>query len=299
MKAAVTVVIPVLNGAATIGDLLTALGGQVNVPAGTETIVVDNGSTDGTQDIVRRFPVRLAHEARRGPGAARNCGLHAAGGDVVAFIDADAMPTRRWLAALIAPFSDPQTLVVGGRILAFRSETPAERYMASIGMFDPKNNITRELFPFAVTMNMAVRRTIALELGGFAEDMPTAEDMDFSLRLTQRFGHRLVYQPQAVVMHRGRQGDAALWRQAWTYGEGMADMYLRYHELVRWDAGKSLRVALSVGQRAAQAGVLRAGRWLRLGDAEKAEVASYHARWTWWFWRGFFSMHRSGRRRVP
>src|SRR5260370_26945355 len=102
----VSVVIPVLNGEATIGELLGALLTQRDPPAATEVIVVDNGSVDATRDIVRRAGVTLLEEPVRGPAAARNCGLRQARGDVVAHLDADTLPTSRWLAELVAPFAD-------------------------------------------------------------------------------------------------------------------------------------------------------------------------------------------------
>ena len=162
----VSVIIPVLNGAATIGDTLAALQTQTGAPAGVQTLVVDNGSTDATAQIVRRFDVTLLEEAKRGPGAARNRGLRAAAGAVIAHLDADTIPARRWLTEIIAPFGDADVQLVGGRTLAFRPETAAERYVARAALFDAEATIARAVLPFVPSLNMAVRRDAALAIGG-------------------------------------------------------------------------------------------------------------------------------------
>jgi len=293
-----SVVVPVLNGAATIGDLLSALRGQARAPANTEIIVVDNGSTDATVDIVKEFGVTLMHETIRGPAAARNHGLHHASGEVIAHLDADTLPARTWLAELVEPFADPHVHLAAGKTLSFRPETPAERYFARAQLYDAETNVHRPVLPFAASLNMAVRRTSALAIHGWAEDMITAEDVEFSHRLLEAFPSEIVYQPSAVLFHRNRRTDAELCRQAWTYGEGVAHLYQRYPDRLTWGVPQTLHVVRSVVQRWIIARTLRLGRSVRLASLEEHEFAHYHWLWTWWFWRGFQSMYRHGERRV-
>ena len=151
----VSVVVPVFNGASTIGDMLQALVHQSGKPASLEIIVVDNGSTDETRAIVERFGVTLLAEPKRGPGAARNCGLRHAGGDLIAHLDADTLPTRNWLREIVAPFVDPDVLLVGGQTRAFRPETPSERYTERIGMYDTQQHVARLQVPFAASLTMS------------------------------------------------------------------------------------------------------------------------------------------------
>ena len=98
-----SVVVPVLNGEDTIGDLLIALTHQRGVSGNVEFIIVDNGSTDNTKEIVGAYEVMLLHEPKPGPSAARNRGLYHASGEIVAYLDADTIPTRRWLAENYRP----------------------------------------------------------------------------------------------------------------------------------------------------------------------------------------------------
>ena len=294
-----SIVIPVLNAAATLGDVLSALRTQGDAPAETEVIVVDNGSTDGTLDVLRQFDVTVLDEPTPGPAAARNRGLRHARHDVVVHVDADTLPTRRWLRALMAPFGDPQVMIVGGRILSFRPQTPAERYIAASGLYEPENNVHREPFPFVVSMNMAVRRAAALAIGGWAEEMLAGEDADFCFRLQRRFGCRLIYQPEAVLFHRNRQSDTGLRRQAWQYGQGVAHMYARHPDAVQWDLHKSLHLARTIAERSAKPALLRFGQRVGLASDEAVDFAQHHRDWTWWFWRGFFSYRRHGTYRQP
>jgi glycosyltransferase involved in cell wall biosynthesis len=296
--ASVTVVVPVRDGAETIGDLLAALGAQVPPPAAAEIVVVDNGSTDGTADIVRRFDVRLAQAQTPGPSAARNVGLAVARGDVVAYLDADTLPTRRWLVEILAPFEDPAVVLVGGATIGFAPETPAQRFVASqmeASAFE--HSVSRALFPFAASRNLAVRCEPARAVGGWAEDMPTAEDMDFCFRLSRATGAPLAHSPGAIVLHRDRASDRALRDQAWSYGEGLAHMYLRYPEVAGWDAAKTGRLVRILAVRSSRPWALRLRG--RPADSAQVELARYHALWTWWFWRGFFSMLGRRRRTAP
>jgi glycosyltransferase involved in cell wall biosynthesis len=296
----VSVIVPVLNGEATIGDLLTALINQTAVPSHPEIMVVDNGSTDSTVDIVRQFDVRLLHASTLGPGAARNCGLYEAHGEIVAYLDADTLPTRRWLAEIVAPFSDPAVILVGGRTFSYKPTTPAERFIArQLETFAFEYSVSRSLFPFVASRNLAVRREMALAIGGWAEDMPTAEDMDFCYRIQRSYATDIVRQPTAILFHRDPTSDEALRRQAWTYGQGLAHMYLRYPQVARWDFVKSWQLLRILIIRATRPLGLRLNqRWQPIATAD-IELADYHWFWTQWFWRGFFSMMTHKQRSEP
>jgi glycosyltransferase involved in cell wall biosynthesis len=289
--ATVSVVIPVLNGAHTIGDTLRSLARQVRAPGLCETIVVDNGSTDGTVEVVENFGAVLLHEATRGAAAARNCGLRAAGGDVVLFCDADTVLTRRWLAEMTAAFDDPAVTLAAGRIVCYPPKTGSERYLAASGVYDVERAVCRPWFPLAPSGNMAVRRTAALAVGGFDETMLTAEDADFCYRVLRAHPGAIAYRADAILFHRSRPTDAELRRQAWVYGEGVARLYLRYPEVLPWDLRRVLLVGCRTIGRGALPLLLEGGRRLRIVPSEKLEFAVYHRLWTWWFWCGFFRFY--------
>jgi glycosyltransferase involved in cell wall biosynthesis len=288
----VSVVVPVLNGAETIGATLTALANQAGAPRAGEIIVVDNGSTDGTPALVRRFDVTLLTESKRGPSAARNRGLAHARGEVVAFLDADTLPTRRWLAELGAPFADANVLVVGGETVDYIAKTPTERFMSQMGAFAFEYALFRRNFPHVSSCNMAVRRSAAVAIQGWDESFFTAEDFDFTLRLVRHFGCPVVREPRAVLMNRHRTTKEALQRQAWTYGEGMCQIHMRYPEIGDLNTAAWLKLMGLGTVRGAKAVFMPLAHQLGLTSAARAEFARYHWVWSWWFWRGYISMLR-------
>jgi glycosyltransferase involved in cell wall biosynthesis len=295
----ISVVVPVLNGAGTIGDMLQSLVDQSPTSLDVEIIVVDNGSTDATKEIVGRFAgVHLLSASRRGPAAARNVGLRSATGDVIVHCDADTLPTRRWIAELTSCFADPDVNLSAGKTLGFPPTTPAERYLAGCQLYDAEVNINRPVLPFAASMNMAVRRVAALAIDGWNEEMMTSEDVDFCTRLLARFPGRIAYAPNAVLFHRNRSSDDALKRQAWSYGEGVADTYRRYPEIIEWGATQYARLTGNLISRYAAPLWLRLRHAFRTTEDEDVERARYQWMWTWWFWRGFFSFQRSGKYRT-
>ena len=114
----VSVVIPVLNGEATIDACLSALA-NVDYPAERrEVLVVDNGSTDRTPELVRKYPFTLLREDQRRPARARNRGIEASRADIVAFTDSDCLPSTRWLRELVKPFAHDDVGAVAGDILS-------------------------------------------------------------------------------------------------------------------------------------------------------------------------------------
>lgn len=224
----VSVVVPVYNGRATIGDCLASLL-EVDFPREAfEVLVVDNGSRDGTADLVARHgaAVRLLHESKRGPAAARNRGLREARGEVVAFTDADCVVERGWLRAITAPLADPTVGIAGGRILARRPCNDVERFGERIHDHHSAINVWKP--PYAITMSWASRLAVLREVGLFDEDLRRVEDVDLSYRIVQA-GYRVVYVPEAVVYHRNERTLWGLFAEGYAHGYH-AIKVLRKHE---------------------------------------------------------------------
>ena len=192
----VSVVIPARNAAATLGRVLAALEHQ-DLDAAFETIVVDNGSTDATRAVAEAAPldVRLAHGLGLGPGSARNTGAALAQGDVIAFLDADCLPTQGWLREGLAALAELD--FVQGRV-------EAEPGVA-IGPFDHTVWVTRRSALYE-TANVLVRRELFERLGGFEDWLatgpgrPFGEDVWFGWRASRR-GARMGFAERSVVHH--------------------------------------------------------------------------------------------------
>lgn len=218
---AISVIVPVFNAAPWLGDCLDALQQQDAPAGGFEVIVVDNGSTDGSRAVARGRPaVRLLSEPRQGAYAARNRGISAARGQLIAFTDADCIPRRDWLSRLQQGLAAaPETLVVMGRDIP----TGPSSAIRLLGLYDH----FKEIFVLASedptvyyghTNCMMTRRQLFDEVG-FFDQRPRGADVIFVQRVLERYGTRAVqYQPAAVVSHMEVRSGPVYFRKAFIYG---------------------------------------------------------------------------------
>ena len=230
----VSVIIPVLNGEQTIRECLVSLLRMDFPPERREIVVVDNGSTDRTAEIVKGFPVRYVREERRGRSHARNKGIEVSRGEILAFTDADCVVTRDWLKELVRSFDEAIVGGVAGEVVAYLPKTVPERYAARIGHLSPKRYLQNPIFPFAMTGNVAFRREVFSEIGLFDPSLPTGEGGDFFRRFFNGTGLKLQYASRAVVFHRHRTTAWELFKQLWGYGRGHALLCIKYREELQW-----------------------------------------------------------------
>jgi glycosyltransferase involved in cell wall biosynthesis len=231
----VSVVVPVLNGEDTLADSLATLLRVDYPPERREVIIVDNGSTDRTPEILDRAPVRRLFEPRRGTAKARNLGIEASRGEIVAFTDADCLVTKGWLRALVAGFDGDEVGGVAGEILPFPPRTAAERHAARTRHLSPRRYLHRPELPFAVTANLAFRREVFDQVGLLDPEAPRGgECTDFCTRFFRGIGQRIVFAPRATVFHRHRSNTWELFRQQWNYGRGHAYLYEKYAAELPW-----------------------------------------------------------------
>lgn len=196
----VSVVIPTYNQAPWLERTLGAVAGQTARPL--EVIVVDDGSRDETPRILERIaaeypvPLRIVRRPNGGPGAARNSGLEAARGDVVAFTDSDAVPRSDWLERGLARLSaeGPDCAGVEGRVEVQVDRAPTIR----------THQIQNLYGGHYLTCNMLYRREALAAAGGFRTRF--REDSDLAFTLFEQ-GWRIVFEPAQVVDHPPREGD--------------------------------------------------------------------------------------------
>lgn len=222
----VSVVVPVRNAARTLPDCLAAL--ERLDPAPKEILLVDNGSRDGSYERLAAFAngrpgVVLLREARRGPGPARNAGIRVATGEILAFLDSDCVAEPGWLAALLPAFQDPTVGAAAGRLGWTPPKTIAELFSSLFTLQSPAVGARYARWTpggggFSAG-NLAVRRKLADELGGFAEDTIAGEDHDLCARIYAA-GFTIQYVPEAVVLHRHRTTFRAMLRQGFVFGQG-------------------------------------------------------------------------------
>jgi len=195
----ISVVIPVMNGARTIQGCLRAVLDQQGLDEPYEVIVVDDGSTDGTPELVADTGACLIRQPHTGKSAARNAGAWRAAGGILAFTDADCEPDPYWLKHLTEPFKDPQIVGVKGAYL-----TQQRSLVARFVQLEHESKYERlhrqEYIDFIDTYSAAYRREIFQQNEGFEPALHGVEDQELSFRLARK-GYRMVFAPGAVVYH--------------------------------------------------------------------------------------------------
>ena len=266
----VSVCIPSLNTRATLAEQLDALAAQ-DYAGEWEIVLLDNGSTDGSDDLARQRGVRVERVERRGISNVRNAALTVARGDLLAFCDADDIVVPGWLTALVAAAHDDD--VVGGRldqhtlnpphVVTWRGHIPDDALMVPMGYL-----------PFAPGCNFAVWRDVVESLGGWdTAYVGGSEDVDFCWR-AQKSGYTVGFAPDAVVAYRYRPDTRSLYRQFFHYGRTEA-LLQKTFPLPRRSVADVLRV---------WAGLLRRAPALRRADDDRVVLlreCAYHAGRLW------------------
>ena len=229
----ISLVVSTRNRARRLPEFLACLTRVESPAGGWELVLVDNGSTDTTADVIRqfaaasRFPVRCVYATPPGLSHARNAGLRQARGRIVAFTDDDCYPRPDYLRAIVDAFDLSRAGVLGGRVVL---HDPSD---ARVGVKDT-------LAPFEIPpgsfvkpgvihgANMAVRRHVLEAIGGFDPFLGAGtrcmagEDTDFIARAVWA-GWTARYDPKVVVAHHHQRrpgADADRQRRAYDLGRG-------------------------------------------------------------------------------
>ena len=224
-----SVVVCSYNGAKTLDRCLTSLK-EINYPS-YEVILVDDGSTDNTQEIAASHNwVKNIRQENKGLSFARNVGAHASGGDVIVYTDSDCMADPDWLYYLMGTLLSGDYAGVGGPNIS----PPAENWVQACVSAAPGGpnhvlltDVVAEHIPGC---NMAFHRWAFDQVGGFDPEYRKAgDDVDFCWRL-QQSGGVIAFSPAAIVWHYRRFTLQAFRKQQQGYGE--AESMLRFQHLV-------------------------------------------------------------------
>ena len=253
----ISVIVCSYNGARTIRDCLDGLL-KLEYP-NFEVIVVDDGSTDATAAIAREYGfLRLISTENRGLSNARNTGMEAATGEIVAYLDDDAYPDPHWLTYLAATFMNTTHAGVGGPNIAPPSDGPIADCVANAPGNPVHVLISDQEAEHIPGCNMAFRKACLEATGGFdARFRVAGDDVDVCWQLQQR-GWTLGFSPAAMVWHHRRGSVRAYWKQQLGYAraEGLLERKWpeKYNSVghLTWAGrvyGKGLKHALGLRER--------------------------------------------------
>ncbi|MEU8416247.1 bifunctional polysaccharide deacetylase/glycosyltransferase family 2 protein [Amycolatopsis japonica] len=223
LREPVTVIVPAYNEEAGIEATIRSILASDHHP--TWVIVVDDGSTDGTADVVERLALRrvtLIRQQNAGKPAALNTGLAAARTELVVMVDGDTVLEPGTVGAVIQPFADPSVGAVSGNAKVANRGGLLGRWQHIeyvIGFnLDRRMYDVGECMPTVPGAVGAFRRSAVLALGGVPEDT-LAEDTDLTMAL-ERDGWRVVYEQEARAWTEAPATLGQLWKQRyrWCYG---------------------------------------------------------------------------------
>jgi O-antigen biosynthesis protein len=237
----VSVVVASFNGARTLPVCLDSLH-RLNYPD-YEVILVDDGSTDGTAGIAASFPKTrcLHHETNQGLSVARNTGIAASDGEIIAFTDADCRADEDWLYYLVSDLLEHGFAGMGGPNLL----PPEDSWVAAAVMVSPGGPshvmITDRVAEHIPGCNMAFYKSALAEAGCFDPIYTKAgDDVDICWRL-QQLGCQIGFSPSAFVWHYRRATIRDYLKQQYGYGEAEALLVHRHPEYFNLFGGNQWR----------------------------------------------------------
>jgi glycosyltransferase involved in cell wall biosynthesis len=247
----VALCLTVLNEAGSLADLFASVALQGRPP--DEIVVVDGGSTDGTVAVIqgwqrRGLPIHLLVRPGASISAGRNLAIGEARAPLVAVTDAGVRLEPGWLAALVAPFDDPDPPEVVAGFFRSDPRTPFEMALGATTLPDVEEIRPERFYPSS--RSVAFTRRAWELVGGYPEWLDYCEDLLFDFALEDA-GLRRAWAPEAVVHFRPRPKPLAFCRQYYRYarGDGKADLWRKRH---------AIRYATYLG---APLGLLMARRW--------------------------------------
>jgi GT2 family glycosyltransferase len=224
----ISVVVCSYNGSRTIRDCLEGLL-NIDYPD-FEVIVVNDGSTDNLAEIVQEYPFKLISTSNMGLSSARNTGMKAATGEIVAYTDDDARPDPQWLKYLAASFMKTTHAGIGGPNIAPAGDGEIAECVANAPGGPVHVLISDTEAEHIPGCNMAFRREALLAINGFDVQYRAAgDDVDLCWRIQEK-GWTIGFSPAAMVWHHRRNSVLTYWKQQQGYGKAESLLEAKWPE---------------------------------------------------------------------
>lgn len=230
----ISIVIPTYNSEKTIFKTIEACLNQSCLNNKIEVIVIDDGSTDNTQEKVQRFPVKYIYQKNTGPASARNKGWLAAQGEIICFTDSDCIPNKDWIQKLVEKFtSNDIGAVAGSYDIANKKNLLANCIHQEIKK--RHKEMPEEIHVFG-SYNVAIRRKVLEKTNGFNEQYRYAsnEDNDLSYKILKS-GYKISFAKDALVAHYHPEKLYKYLKSQYQHGYWRMKLYQEHPDMMKGD----------------------------------------------------------------
>jgi len=253
----ISVIIPAYNSCKTIGKTIEALQRQNYPKKNYEIIVIDDGSIDKTENIVKKFKsIKFFKQKHKGPAHARNLGAKFSKGSILLFTDADCIPDKNWIKNMVKPFKDKGVVAVSGTYKTLNKNNLLARFIGYDIQFRHEYMKKRKIIDFVGTFSAAYKKSIFQKENGFDTSFPMAsgEDPELSYRIAKK--HKIIFQPSAFVWHPHPESlmyflKQKFWRVYWRYL-----MYGKHKDKMLGDSYTPITSIISMGVQVISVGLI-------------------------------------------
>lgn len=232
----VTVLIPTKNVCNYIDEVIQSIL-DLDYPKGnTEIIILDAFSTDGTIEVLSKYPVKIIQEDCN-PPTAYNHVLDKVKSEIIAFGDGDAIVDKNWLKQLVKHLNNTKVAGAGGLCLTANKDKLVPRIIG----YELQNRYERMPNDISriTTMNVIYKKSVLQEVSGFNEELDTGYDAEVGHKMI-RLGYKISFDREAIVYHYHRSNLRSFFKQQYTYGLSVAKMYLKNRDIAKGDEVTSL-----------------------------------------------------------
>ena len=231
----VSIVIPTYNRKNELKKCIESLLSQKYPTNDYEILIIDGGSTDGTDELVNLFKkdfesIKFIKQESSGVAAARNLGIKHSRGKYIAFIDSDCIAGENWLKICVRTISSSDNSIagVGGKILSGINTLIGDG--AHLIEFHQYSSNDQKFVRVTPTANLCLKRGIFDEVGYFDESLNVGEDAELCWRIIKK-GYKILYIPEIKVTHFGVKTLKELWRKEISLGRGFIATRRKHHDI--------------------------------------------------------------------